>query len=140
MSDDESSGKLSPDGRVRVEFGLTQGRMSHDIYSPKLTDVKTGQVLLDLMSGDEPWDGSVDWLPNGDCSLNIRHYYEGGRVMLHVQLFLSTGTFSIDSAPPEPIATIQRRIPQAFYEKTMKVNPPDPGSWEQEWLRDLVKP
>jgi hypothetical protein len=132
-------GQISPDGRTRVDYGYTQGRMSHEIYSPKITDVATGQVLLDLMTGSEPWDGSVEWLGNGDCSVNLRHYYEGGRVSLHVHLFRSSGTFSIDSGAPERMEQIRSRVLQAFYEKTMRLNPPQKGSWEEEWLEDLIR-
>jgi len=136
---DDAAGELSPDGRVRVELGYTQGRMSHEIYSPKLTDAKTGEVLLDLISEDEPWDGHIQWLANGDCTVGIRHYYEGGTVALQLRLFIAERTFSIDGGPPEPSAVIHQRIKKAFYEKTMKENPPEAGSWEEEWLRDLVK-
>jgi hypothetical protein len=139
MQDEYSRHEVSPDGRIRVDFAMTQGRMSHEIYSPRITDVATGRTLLDLTTGSEAWDGSVEWLPDGAFAMMIRHYYEGGRVMLSVHVSTAAGTFSIDGGPLRPLDTLQQAIPQAFYDKTMLINPPHPGSWEEEWLRDLVR-
>jgi hypothetical protein len=138
MQDDYSRHEVSPDARTRADFAMTQGRMSHEIYSPRITEVATGRILLDLTADSEAWDGSVEWLPEGGFSMMIRHYYEGGRVMLSVHVSTAAGTFSIDGGPSQPIDTLQRTIHQAFYDKTMLINPPEPGSWEEEWLRDLV--
>ncbi len=55
----------SPDGRIKVEYAITTGRMSHEIFSPRITDLQTGRVLLDLMDRDMS-DGAVRWLDNGE--------------------------------------------------------------------------
>lgn len=107
---------LSPDRRTRVEWAISTGRMSHEICSPRISDAKSGEIILDLWTGDS-WDASVKWTSDHVMHLRIRHYLEGGTTILKVAIDRAAGTFRIDDGPPQPIATIQRKIRPAFWRK-----------------------
>ena len=85
---------LSPDGRTKVEWGYSQGRMSHEIWAPRITDAETGEVVLDLWDG--MWDGWVQWLEHGVMRVSIREYLEGGRTVLWVDVDRKAGVFWVD--------------------------------------------
>ena len=132
--------ETSPDGRTRLDIAIGDGLMSHEICSPRLTDVATGQVILDLI-GQDSWDGDVHWLDNGDFTIVIRNYIAGGRVLLPVHVYRAAGTFAFGEPPgrQEPLTDLPRRVPEAFREEALRVDPPKKGSWVEDWLRGLVK-
>jgi hypothetical protein len=51
--------RLSPDGTIRVEIEAAEWGNSHWVYSPRVIDVPTGRVVLDLWGTD--WDATVDF-------------------------------------------------------------------------------
>ena len=139
-ADDYRRTEISPDGLTRLDFAISTGRMSHEIYSPRLTDIPSGKVILDLI-GSESWDGSVRWLGNGDFTLTIRHYNVSGLIQLVVNVNRSAGIFTFGDPPgaAEPVADLQGRVPEAFREEVLRVDPPKRFSWEASWLKGLGK-
>lgn len=63
---------ISPDGLLQVEFDQYEMRMSHWVYSPRITNVKTRKILLDLWGTQ--WDAEVSFENNGEVALSLRHY------------------------------------------------------------------
>jgi len=107
---------LSPDGHTRVKWSINTGRMSHEICSPRITDARSGEMILDLWT-DGSWDASVQWLDNGIMRLRIRHYLEGGATILDVDVDRLSGSFVIDGGDPQPIAALQNELPPSFWRK-----------------------
>jgi hypothetical protein len=33
---------VSPDGKLKINWGYFQGRMSHEMWAPKITEIETG--------------------------------------------------------------------------------------------------
>ncbi|MBS1825024.1 MAG: hypothetical protein JST93_06860 [Acidobacteria bacterium] len=110
---------LSPDGRTRIEWGYTDGRMSHEIWAPRITDAETGEVVLDLWV-KYMWDAWVEWLENGVMRLAIREYLDGGTTILYVDVDRGSGTFWVDGGKAQPIAGIQKEVEVAFWKKAKK--------------------
>jgi hypothetical protein len=48
MQDYSLPDKTSPDETIRVEFEISTGLMSHEIYSPRVVELPGGEVLADL--------------------------------------------------------------------------------------------
>ena len=59
MSQWISSDVVSPDGSLRVEFEEKENRNGEWLYSPRISDVKSQEVLLDLWH--TLWDGAVSF-------------------------------------------------------------------------------
>ena len=108
---------FSPDGRIRVDWGVSTGRMSHEIWSPRIIDVETGQVLLDLWE-DGSWDASIRWLEDGLMHMSIRHYSEGGATILKVTVDRTNNIFRVDDGEPQPLNRLPEQVPKAFWRKS----------------------
>jgi hypothetical protein len=64
--------ETSPDGTIRVEFDVSTGLMSHEIYSPRILALPGGEVLADLWGTQ--WDASVQFDETGMMLMYLRHY------------------------------------------------------------------
>jgi hypothetical protein len=108
--------ETSPDGRIKVEYAITEGRMSHEIFSPRITDLHSGRVLLDMLDSNM-WDGSVRWLDNGDFDLTIRNYGDDRGRCLPVRVYREDDTFALGNPPleRERIDTLRRRIEEVYW-------------------------
>ncbi|MFN7935182.1 MAG: hypothetical protein U0R19_17765 [Bryobacteraceae bacterium] len=111
---------LSPDGRTRIEWGYTDGRMSHEIWAPRIRDAETGEMVLDLWAGEYMWDAWVEWLEGGVMRLSIREYLDGGITILYVDVDRGDGTFRVDGGEAQPIGGIQKEVAEAFWRKAKK--------------------
>ncbi len=72
MQDYSLPDKTSPDGTIRVEFEVSTGLMSHEIYSPRVLSLPSGEVLADLWGMQ--WDASAKFEAAGTVTLALRHY------------------------------------------------------------------
>lgn len=106
---------LSPDGKTRIEWGYSQGRMSHEIWAPRITDAETGEVVLDLWDG--MWDGWVEWLEGGWIRVSIREYCDGGLTRLEVDIDREAGVFRVDGGKAQKIAGMEKKVKAAFWKK-----------------------
>lgn len=90
---------LSADGTLRVEFTAFEPRMSHWIYSPIVTHVPTGDVLLDL--DGSLWDAVGSFDDRNRLTLEMRRYpgHEPGQTAV---IDFDTGKVTI--RPDEPAA------------------------------------
>ena len=67
--------RLSPDGTIRVELAMVEWSNTHWVNSPRVTDVATGRIMLDLWNTD--WDAEVSF-PVARVVLDLRRYHAGG--------------------------------------------------------------
>ena len=94
--------ELSPDGSIRVPWSVSTGRMSHEIWSPKIIDVKTGGTIPDLHGED--WDGSFDWLDHGRFSVSLRRYGGGRSFTVWVDPVAGVFRSGAENAPGQRLA------------------------------------
>ncbi len=115
--------EISPDGLTQLDIAVGDGLMSHEICSPRITDIPSGRVILDLI-GQASWDGSVRWLDNGDFTIAIRNYNAGGRVVVNVRVNREAGTFAFGDPPGrhEPLTDLPRRVPEEFHHEAMRID------------------
>jgi hypothetical protein len=109
MQDDSMPHSTSPDGTLRVEFAVETGRMSHEIYSPRVVSVPGGEVLADLWGTQ--WDASAQFEQPGTVRLSLR-YYPGEKPGFAVTIDARARTFSFADAPGEahPLARFNKLV------------------------------
>jgi hypothetical protein len=90
--------RLSPDGSIRVELATVEWSNTHWVNAPRVTEVATGRVLLDLWNTD--WDAEVSFPFERTVALDLRRYHAGGRCQ--AILHLATGRFAIFEDTPGP--------------------------------------
>src|SRR5436305_1423134 len=93
--------EISPDGSLRIEYEETDYAMSHWVRSPRITEIRSGEVLLDLWGGTR-WDGSVRFGDTGEVLLDLRRWpgsVDGFRVRINSR----ARTFSFTDLPGRPL-------------------------------------
>jgi hypothetical protein len=90
--------RLSPDGSIRVELATVEWSNTHWVNSPRVMEVATGRVLLDLWNTD--WDAEVSFPGERCVTLDLRRYSAGGGCQ--ASLHLATGRFTIFENAPFP--------------------------------------
>ena len=102
---------LSPCGLIRVEWSVSTGLMSHEIWSPHFLDAATGAPFLSFR--DDSWDGSVEWQGDGRFRLVLRNYNQPGD--LTVLIDYPAGSFTLlPGGQPQSLAQADREIRRAF--------------------------
>jgi len=90
--------RLAPDDSLRVELVAVEWSNSHWVNSPRVIEVATGRVLLDLWGTD--WDGVASFPRERCVSLGLRRYRS--RIALRAVLDLASDSFTIDGQDPWP--------------------------------------
>ncbi len=90
--------QVSPDGTLRVEFAVSTGLMSHEIYSPRVTALPAGEVLADLWGTE--WDASASFAEAGTVTLALRHY-PGDKPGFAVKIDARARTFVFTGSPDD---------------------------------------
>ncbi|TCH99217.1 hypothetical protein EJV46_07885 [Roseococcus sp. SYP-B2431] len=105
--------RLSPDGTIRVEFEAVEMGNTLWAYSPRVIDLVSGRVVLDLRGTD--WDATADFPGEHRVALGLRRF-RGGRSFA-AELDLRQGTWRILSGdgyvgpqPEQPLAKITRGL------------------------------
>jgi hypothetical protein len=107
----------SPDGSIRIDWQVYDGRMSHVIRSPQIVRVATGEHILAL---GWDWDGEVNWLGNGNAFLlHLRRYGQGGSVSAMIDPANNQFRLGGEHGQPEPLADLRRRLEEET-EKTVR--------------------
>ncbi|HEX8421828.1 MAG TPA: hypothetical protein VF634_00355 [Pyrinomonadaceae bacterium] len=133
MQDDSIPQSTSPDGTLRVEFDVQTGRMSHEIYSPRVVSLPDGEPLVDLWGTQ--WDASAQFEETGKVRLSLRHY-DGDKPGFDVTIDAGKRAFSFADAPAEqhPLASFEKLIKrkhkaQEPYPGTRSTDPPHQTLW-----------
>jgi len=121
MSQDTSS----PDGRLRIEWVQSSGRMSHVMWAPTVYDTKSGKQILSL--GPDSWDADLLWQPDGIAVMHLRHYYEGGGTILKVRINMAREQFQAGDSDWQPISAMQTVVPAEFF-RQRDIQYPEPPS------------
>lgn len=112
--------ETSPDGRTRIEFAISTGRMSHEIYTPQIVDAATGQVLADFWP-DTMWDGHVKWKEDGGFTLTMRYYAgETGSYPVEINAERDQFTFGAESGP---LSELRRCLDRERKRRTQETEP-----------------
>jgi hypothetical protein len=92
--------RLSPDGSIRVELATVEWSNTHWVNSPRVIDVASKRILLDLWGTD--WDAEASFPIEGCVALDLRRYHFGGRcqALLHPA---NDGFAIFESTPGPPI-------------------------------------
>jgi hypothetical protein len=100
--------RLSPDGSIRVELAAVEWSNTHWVNSPRVIEVASDRILLDLWGTD--WDAEASFPVERCVALDLRRYHFGGRcqAMLHLA---NDGFVIFENTPGPPT-----RVPLAAIE------------------------
>ena len=71
---------LSPCGNYRIDIQSSEMRMSHWVDTPKLVEIATKEIFLDLQ--ETCWHlAQLEWIENECLSLHLMHYPNGNSVL-----------------------------------------------------------
>jgi len=102
---------VSPDGRIRIDYSLTEGRMSHWIETPAVYDLVSGEVLFVLAEG---YDAAATWIDGHNFTLWVRRYPDGG-YSLKVHCDVDEGTIRLgDDDTTQPLSGAKSAIETHF--------------------------
>lgn len=76
--------RVAPDGSLRVELHSVEWGPSHWVDSPRVIEVATGRVLLDLWGTD--WDAWPTFPRRRAVRLSLRRYHAGGGAQVEIEL------------------------------------------------------
>jgi hypothetical protein len=90
--------RLSPDGSIRVELAAAEWSNTHWVNAPRVIEVASDRILLDLWGTD--WDADASFPIERCVALSLRRYHFGGgcQAMLH----LAGDGFAIFEDTPGP--------------------------------------
>lgn len=74
--------RISPDGTIRIDSEAAEWGNSHWVYAPRVTDIASGKVVLDLWGTD--WDATIHWPGNRRVSLDFRRYHFSGDLTIEL--------------------------------------------------------
>ena len=75
---------ISPDGTIRIDTEAAEWGNSHWVYAPRVTDIASGRIVLDLWGMD--WDATINWPGNRRVSLDFRRYHFSGDLTIELDL------------------------------------------------------
>lgn len=106
--------ELSPDKQTLVIWSESDGRMSHVIRTPAISDAVGGGTVLKL--ADSGYDATIEWNADGGFDIDLRHYWRAGTLRLTVDR--SAGRFRIsgagDDQPEHPIGELSAFVEEYF--------------------------
>jgi hypothetical protein len=76
--------RVAPDGSLLVELQAVEWGNTHWVRSPRVTEIATGRVLLDLWGTD--WDAGVSFPRSRAVRLSFRRYHFGGGAEVELEL------------------------------------------------------
>jgi hypothetical protein len=105
---------LSPCGWIRVETQSTEWANTHWVDSPRVSDARTGRVLVDLRGAD--WDVKIEFPGDHRVLLLMRRYRQHGHMAVTIDL--DRDSYAIDLAPGPlrsgPLAELDQAITQTW--------------------------
>jgi hypothetical protein len=75
---------IAPDGSILVDLEWVEWRNSLWVQSPRVIEIATGRVLLDLWGSD--WDAGIRFPRGGVVHLSMRRYHFGGGAEVEIAL------------------------------------------------------
>ena len=87
--------RISPDGTIRIELEAVEWGNSHWVYSPRVIDIASGNLVLDLWGSD--WDATMFYPGYRRVRIDFRRYHFSGD--LTIELDLADGLYRILREP-----------------------------------------
>lgn len=87
--------RVSPDGTIRIDFEAAEWGNSHWVQTPRVIDITSGRVILDLWNTD--WDARISWTGGRRVSLDFQRYHFSGDLV--IELDLAQDTYRITHEP-----------------------------------------
>jgi hypothetical protein len=106
-----SDTRLSPDQTIKLELLISEWSPSLWIHAPRLTEIATGQVMLDLWGTS--WDAQAAWVGSSGLRLDLRRYDQGGALTVLIDFPGGTYRFGDPGARACPLIDIRRGIEAA---------------------------
>jgi hypothetical protein len=115
---------ISPDGAIRVDLASEEWSNSHWVNAPRVIEIGSGRILLDLWGTD--WDATVSFREVGLVRLDCRRYHAGGGLAVVLDVARGCYQITLDSRlggtlPEQPIEdvaqgleTASRRVAQSL--------------------------
>lgn len=105
--------RIAPDGSMIVELQAVEWGNTHWVNSPRIVEVASKRVLLDLWGSD--WDAVVSFPRAGAVRMSMRRYHEGGGLEAEIDLERGVyGIFERDGAASEgPLAGVAKALEAA---------------------------
>lgn len=129
--------RLSPDGSIRVEFAAVEWSNSRWVNAPRVVEVASERILLDLWGTD--WDATASFPLERGVALELRRYHFGGGCQALLDL-AGDGfvVFEHTPAPPTcgPLADIVPAIEAAA--RRSSVHAPQPETPRRVGPRQLL--
>jgi hypothetical protein len=118
--------ELSPDGTIRVDFDWVEWRNSQWVRTPRVTDLVSGAVVLNLWGSD--WDATAVFPQARVVRLQMTRFHFGGWVVaeidLDAQLYRILSAANQEApAPPAPLAELAEGL-QAWWAEFARTAPP----------------
>lgn len=104
--------RLSPDQTIKLELLIGEWSPSLWTHAPRLTEVATGHVILDLWGTS--WDALAAWVGSSGLRLDLRRYDQGGTLTVLIDFPAETYRFGDPGALGYPLIDIRRGIKAAF--------------------------
>jgi hypothetical protein len=102
---------FSPDGAIKVIYGYNDGEKSPLTIEPRIIDVSSGEVLVDLWRA---WcQGSVEFVGPGRLRITVHDAYH--RVLIcEAEIDVNQKLFTLSTSPEqqEPLAIFRERVLQ----------------------------
>lgn len=130
--------RISPDGALVVDLVSIEWGNTHWVNSPRVTEIATGAVLLDLWNTD--WDGMVSFPEDGTLALGLRRYHAGGgcSVVIDAAMRRYTITEPEEAARSGPLAEIVPALEVAAASTPMERRPQIQPNPFAAWRTALV--
>jgi hypothetical protein len=100
---------LSPDGRVKVIYGYNDGEKSPTTIEPRVIDLRTGEVLVDLWRN---WcQGSVQFLGPGKLRITVHDAYHR-ELICEAEIDVNRRMFALANSPSqwEPLSNFRETM------------------------------
>jgi hypothetical protein len=75
--------RVAPDGSLLVDLQASEWANGHWVRSPRVIEIATGRILLDLWGTD--WDAAVSFPRAGTVRLSLQRYYFGGSAQAEIE-------------------------------------------------------
>jgi hypothetical protein len=132
---------IAPDGSMRVDSQAVEWSNTHWVRSPRVLEIATGRVLLDLWGTD--WDASVSFPNRATIRLSLRRYHFGGGAEAEIDLAADRYTvFGRRGATSGPLVQLpaaletEARLEAAEAPPRPKIAPSRPTAWN--WFVALL--
>lgn len=121
--------RIAPDGSLLVETQAVEWSNTHWVHSPRVVEVATGRVLLDLWGTD--WDAEASFPRRRAMRLGLRRYHFGGGAEVEIELgpdrfILFDGGGAHIGALADLPAALEEAARRAVGEAPQQVAPPRP--------------